>query len=158
MLQTTIRPELLPDIFHIAIPTNLCRAQFMWYLMQIFLLGSGWKNKSNFLKFTSASNCCWRILWRIFPCFVCLKHILLLGTEYLSSAVADGRCHPAVLLHQQWLSGTPKAKFPVSVLEKKKENKRKCEFTLQCFKGYIGKLCSACSYLRKMQIQAFPWQ
>lgn len=52
--------------------------------------------------------------------FVCLKHILLLGTEYLSSAVTGDRCHPAVLLHQQWLSGTPKAKFPVSVLEKKK--------------------------------------
>lgn len=88
---------------------------------------------------------------------ISLKHILLLGTEYLSSAMADDRCHPAVLLCQQWLSGTPKAKFPVSVLEKKR-NKIKCEFTLQCFKGYIGNLCSAGSYLREMQIQAFPWQ
>lgn len=88
--------------------------------------------------------------------FVCLKHLLLLGSEHLSSAVAGDRCHPAVLLCQQCLSGTLKAKFPVSVLGKK-EKKRKYELTLQCFKGYIGNFCSAGSYLRTIQIQAFPW-
>lgn len=66
---------------------------------------------------------CFRLLlensWKAFCLFVCLVCNLLLGTEYFSSAVADDRCHPAVLLCQQWLSVTPKAKFLVSVLEKK---------------------------------------
>lgn len=85
--------------------------------------------------------------------FVCLKHILLLGSESLSSAVADDRCHPAVLLCQQWLSGTPKAKFPVSVLKKKKLNMNSlCSVS----RVVLEIFCSGGSYLRTIQTQAFP--
>lgn len=83
-------------------------------------------------------------------------HNLLLGSEHFSSAVADDRCHPAVLLCQQWLSVTPKAKFLVSVLGKKK---RKCEFSHCNVTGDCTEtLCSTGSCLRKMQNQASPWQ
>lgn len=161
MLQTTIRPEWLPDIFHIVIPSNLCRAQLTWFLMGIFLMKE-WLKKIN--KIISNSPLLQPAIGEYFKgfffvLFVCLKHVLLLGSEYLSSAVADDRCHPAVLLWKQWLSETPKAKFPLSVLGGKKKSRiPKCEFTLQCFKGYTGNFCPAGSYWRTMQIQAFPWQ
>lgn len=100
-------------------------AQSTWYPMQIFLMQELLKNILNFLRFTFASNCFWRILGRLLVCLsVCLTHNLLLGTEYSSSVVADDRCHPAVLLCQQWLNVAPRAKFLVSVLKK-----RKCKFT-----------------------------
>lgn len=155
--QQLVQSELLPDIFCIAMQTNLCRVQCTIHMILdaifFFWWGNGWK----FTEF-SQINLFFKLLlehsWRAFCLFVCLRHNLLLGSEPFSSAVADDRCHPAVLLCQQWLSVTPKAKFLVSAFEERKCAFARCSVSW----GSIENLCSTGSRLRKMQNWAAPWQ
>lgn len=155
MLQTTIRPELLPDIFHIAIPTNLCRAQLTWYWWEFFWWRSGWKNKSNSFKFTSGSSCCWRILGRLFPCFVCLfkahlaarKWIFELSSGWWQMSPSSASL-PAVA---EWDSQGQVSSFSI-------EKKKKLNMNSLCSvsRVVLEIFCSGGSYLRTIQTQAFP--
>lgn len=69
--QQLVQSELLPDIFCIAMQTNLCRVQCTIHMIldAIFFSDGGMaENSLNFLRLTYSSNSFWSILGGLFVC------------------------------------------------------------------------------------------